>query len=174
MQMYFQNHHTIVKTDYPIMKILVKPDLTEWMIGWTIELSEFHIQYQPRGAIKSQTLANFIVELSPWPTEDEDLQWILHVDGSSNDKSCGGEVVLEGLSDILLEKSLKFDFKTSNNQVEYEVIFLVHDMEAQQLICRSDSQLVVRQVKGELEVKESLLQKYYHLVRNMMSKFKNF
>jgi len=96
------------------------------------------------------------------------------VDGSSNDKSCGGEVVLEGLSDILLEKSLKFDFKTSNNQVEYEVIFLVHDMEAQQLICRSDSQLVVRQVKGELEVKESLLQKYYHLVRNMMSKFKNF
>jgi len=45
-------------------------------------------------------------------------------------------------------------------------------MEAQHLICRSDSQQVVEQVKGEFEVKESLLQKYYHLVLNLMSNFK--
>jgi len=127
-----------VKTDYPIMKILAKPDLFRGMIGWVVELSEFHIQYQPRGAIKSQTLADFMSELSPWPTEGKDLQWTLHVDGSSNDKSCGVEVVLEGPGGILLEQSLKFDFKTSNNQAEYEVILveltLAYDMEAQQLI----------------------------------------
>ena len=51
MQTYFQNHR-IVKTNYPIMKILAKPDLARWMIGWVVELSEFQIQYPPRGAIK--------------------------------------------------------------------------------------------------------------------------
>jgi len=56
MQMYFQNHHIIVKTDYPIMKIIAKPNLAGRMIGWAVELSKFHIQYQPRGVIKSQIL----------------------------------------------------------------------------------------------------------------------
>jgi len=43
MQMYFQNHQVIVKTNYPIMKILMKPDLIGRMIRCAIELSEFHI-----------------------------------------------------------------------------------------------------------------------------------
>jgi len=49
MRMYFQNHHFILKTYDPIMKILAKLDLAERMIGWVVELSEFEIQYQPRG-----------------------------------------------------------------------------------------------------------------------------
>jgi len=68
MRMYFQNHRIIVRTNYPIVKILTKPDLAGRMIGWTIELSEFHIQYQPRGAIKSQALADFAAELTPSST----------------------------------------------------------------------------------------------------------
>jgi len=35
------------------------------MIGWSVELSEFDIWYQPRGAIKSQWLTDFSVELAP-------------------------------------------------------------------------------------------------------------
>ena len=72
-------------TDYPIMKILAKPNLVRRMIGYAVELYEFHIQYQPIGEIKSQTLANFMTKLSPRPTEYKDLQWTLHVDGSTND-----------------------------------------------------------------------------------------
>jgi len=41
IQMYFQNHHIVVKADYPIMKILAKADLAGQMIGWAIELSKF-------------------------------------------------------------------------------------------------------------------------------------
>ena len=73
-----------------------------------MELSKFHIQYQPRVAIKSQALVDFIAELSPKPTENEDSQWTLHVDGSSNSRSCGAGVVLEGPGDILLEQALEF------------------------------------------------------------------
>jgi len=97
-------------------------------------------------------LANFAVELNPHhPIEDEDSQWILHVDRSSKSRSCGAGVELEGPGDILLEQALKFDFKTLNNQVEYEAIIaglhLALNMEAIKLICRSDFQLVVRELK---------------------------
>jgi len=74
MRMYFQNHQIIVKYDYPIMKILAKPDLHGRMIGCMIQLSEFEIRFQMRRAIKSQSLADFIAELSSKPTEDEDLR----------------------------------------------------------------------------------------------------
>jgi len=130
----FSKSPIIVKTEYPIMKILAKPDLVGRIIGWVVELSEFQIQYQLRGTIKSQALADFTAKLSPRLTEDENLRWTLTVDGSSNENSCGASVVLEGLGDILLEQALKFGFKTSNNQAEYEVIL-------------ADSQLVVAQLK---------------------------
>jgi len=117
MWMYFQSHCIIVKIDYPIMKILAKPDLAGRMIGWADELSEFQIQYQPRGVIKFQALADFTTELNPFPTEVDDLEWTWHVDGSSNNNSCGAGIVLKGSSSILLKQALKFDFDTSNNQI---------------------------------------------------------
>jgi len=115
MQMYFQNHRVIVKTNYPIMKILTKPDLAGRTIDWAVELSEFHIEYQPREAIKSQALADFTAELTPYPTQEKTSRWTLYVDGSSNSRSCGAEVVLEGPGEIVIEQAMKFEFKTSNN-----------------------------------------------------------
>jgi len=35
------------------------------MVRWALELSEFDIQYEPRGSIKGQVYADFVVELSP-------------------------------------------------------------------------------------------------------------
>jgi len=46
---YFQNHTITVRTDYPVFKILSKLDLARRMIGWSIELLKFDIQYEPRG-----------------------------------------------------------------------------------------------------------------------------
>jgi len=51
MRAYFQNHLIVVKTDYPIRKVLTKPDLAGQMIGWSVELSEFGITSEPRGPI---------------------------------------------------------------------------------------------------------------------------
>ena len=36
---YFQNHSITVWTNYPIFKILSKPDLAGKMIGWSVELA---------------------------------------------------------------------------------------------------------------------------------------
>ena len=50
---YFQNHSITVKTDYPIQKILQKPDLAGHMSSWAVELLEFNIRYEPHGPIKA-------------------------------------------------------------------------------------------------------------------------
>ena len=49
---YFQAHTIFVLTNLPIRAILHKPDASDWLLKWAIELSEFDIEYHPRSAIK--------------------------------------------------------------------------------------------------------------------------
>jgi len=44
---YFQSHQVVVKTNYPIKQVLQKPELAGRMVAWSIELSEFDLQYEP-------------------------------------------------------------------------------------------------------------------------------
>nr|KYP44428.1 Gypsy retrotransposon integrase-like protein 1 [Cajanus cajan] len=87
---------------------------------WSIELSEFAIRYEPRGAIKAQVLADFLVELTPPAEEDSsgESESILSVDGASNLGGSGAGIVLEGPGGILLEQLLRFEFWVSNNQAD--------------------------------------------------------
>jgi len=162
---YFQNHDITVKTDYPIQKILQKPDLAGRMSSWVVELSEFNIRYEPHDPIKGQCLLDFVNDLQHTPTED---QWTLHVDGSSNPKGAGAGIVLEGPNEILIEKSLHFTFKTSNNQAEYEAILvdlsLAREVGVKTLTCRTDSKLTVGHLNDEFQIKDRTLLQYYHLV----------
>jgi len=57
-----------------------------------MELSEFGITYEPRGAIKAQSLADFIIQMATTTQQEE---WTLHVDGSSNKKESGAGIILE-------------------------------------------------------------------------------
>jgi hypothetical protein len=43
------------------------------MVAWSIELSEFDITFSPRGSIKSQILADFILEMTSPPDEEDKL-----------------------------------------------------------------------------------------------------
>nr|KYP35891.1 Retrovirus-related Pol polyprotein from transposon 297 family [Cajanus cajan] len=146
LQPYFQNHQVVVKTDYPIKQILRKPELARRMIAWSVELSEFGIQYESRGALKAQCLADFVAELMSTSVEAPQ-GWTLHVDGSSNSKGGGAGIILEGPNQVTLEQSLKFSFKVTNNQAEYEALLarlrLAHDLGARKVSCNSDSKLMV-------------------------------
>ena len=69
-----------------------------------------------RKAIKAQVLADFVVEMTK--LEVEQLvwhEWTLYVDRLLNGKSSGADVILEGPNDIVLEYSLKCNFKVTNN-----------------------------------------------------------
>lgn len=159
---YFQSHQVVIRTDYPISKILRKPDLAGRMVGWAVELSKFGLRYEPRGSVKGQHLADFVVELSQHtPTE----QWNLYVDCVVGQTVAGAGIVLEGPKGFLLEQSLVFKFKALNNQAEYEVLIaglqLAKDMGASSMISRTDSRLVVGQMNGEFQVKDDQLLLYF-------------
>lgn len=96
-------------------QVLQKPDLLGQLVALSVELSVYVLQYDKRGKMGAQSLADFVVELTPEPGERFSIQWTLFVDGSSNGKGSGTDVTLEGLGDLTLEKSLRFEFLTSNN-----------------------------------------------------------
>ena len=75
-------------TNLPIQKVLQKPDVAGRMVRWAVELSQFDIQCEPRGSIKGQVYPDFIAELSPGSEQEVEVgsQWLLSVDGSSNQK----------------------------------------------------------------------------------------
>jgi len=177
---YFHSFTILVMTDLPIQKVLKKPDVDGRMVKWAVELSEFDIKYEPRGPIKGQIFADFVVELSSEVTrvEGDDFRWVLSVDGSSNQQGSGAGVVLEGPNGVLIEQSLRFAFKASNNQAEYEAlivgILLAKEMGARVLMAKSDSLLVTGQVTGEFQAKDPQMAAYLKYVRELKSSFVSF
>jgi len=94
------------------------------------------------------------------------------VDGSFNKQGSGAGVVLKGPGELIVEQSLRFSFKASNNQAEYKALIagleLARDMGAKDLICRSGSQLTIGHNTGEFQVKDPVLLKYYHKVQALL------
>jgi hypothetical protein len=99
---YFQAHRVVVVTSYPLRAILHNSNATGNIAKWVAELAEFQLEFQPRHAVKSQVLADFIVEWTPSPSTprgpDPDLDptpteprapvftephWTLFFDGSA-------------------------------------------------------------------------------------------
>ena len=132
-----------------------------------MKLSEFDIQYRPRPALKVQVLADFIAE---FPTTDQGSEgenpggaaiaepdpgstWVLHIDGASNAQGSGVGLLLTNSEGMVTEYALRFDFKASNNQAEYEALLaglrMAKELGINSLRVFSDSQLIVGQVKGE-------------------------
>lgn len=73
-------------------------------------------------------------------------------------------MVLEGLDDLLIEHSLKFKFKASNNQTEYETVIIGMSLTLEvgtfPLKAKKDSKLVEKKVVSEYQMMEPQLIKY--------------
>ena len=130
----------------------------------------------PRTFIKRQVLADLVAEFIESPIEelestenmDEKLvgtisqygipAWEVYIDGASNQKGSGIELVLISPENVIIEKSLRLDFSASNNEAEYETLLIgmtmVQRMGGKSVKVFSDSRLVVGQVKGEFEAKD--------------------
>jgi len=177
---YFHSFTVVVMTDLPIQKVLKKPDVAGRMVKWAVELSEFDIRYEPQGPIKGQVFADFVDELSSSaaPSEGSAFRWVLSVDGSSNQQGSGAGVILEGPNEVLIEQSLRFAFKASNNQAEYEALIagmlLAREMGARRLMAKTDSLLVTGQVTGEFQAKDPQMAAYLEYVHTLKVSFAEF
>ena len=115
-----------------------------------IQLAGHTILYEPRTAIKSQALADFLVDwtetqyLLPPP---DSTHWRMHFDGSKMRLGLGAGIVLSSPKGDRLRYALQIHFAASNNAAEYEA--LVHGLRPAKelgircILCYGDSDLVV-------------------------------
>ena len=178
---YFQAHTIEIPTEYPMKKMLHKPETSGRLIKWAIELSEFEIRYTPKTAIKGHILADFFMEFTLTELAEDaqttpDLPvWKLSVDRAANAQGSGARLILTSPEGIDIEYALRFGFRASNNEVEYEAVIaglnLAHSMEVDKLEVCNDSQLVVKQIEDTYKAKGEKMILYLKKVRELLRKF---
>ncbi|KAL0402491.1 UNVERIFIED_CONTAM: hypothetical protein Slati_4279000 [Sesamum latifolium] len=108
----------------------------------------------------------------------KDQTWLLHVDGSSTIQGSGAGIVITSPQGEDLEFAIKFWFKASNNEAEYEALVIgmrmAHEAAARHLLTYSDSQLIVKQVEGAYEVKEENMIQYLQQIKELKTSFDHF
>ena len=104
--------------------------------------------------------------------------WEVYVDGASNQKGSRVGLVLISLEKVIVEKSLRLGFLTTNNEVEYEALMMemvmVQKMGGKSIKVFSDLKLVVDQVKGQFKAKDERMQGYLSQVKCLQSEFDSF
>ena len=96
------------------------------------------------------------------------------MDGASSAMGAGAEVVIVTPEGIRLKHSFRLGFRASNNEAEYEALLVglktILGMGARDVEAYSDSQLVVNQVQGSFEARDSQMKEYLRVVKQVMGK----
>ena len=186
----------VVLTQLLLKSVLKSTDYTGRVAKWGTILGAFDIEYMPCTSIKVQVLADLVAEFAESPEEVEmgsealverlvgvaSIQglppWELYVDGAANQRGSGVWLVLVSPEKITIEKSLRLNFSAINNEAEYEALLrgmmMVQKMGGKAVKVFSDSKLVVGQVRGDLEARDSRMQEYLGQVRSIQEKFEVF
>ncbi|XP_043812740.1 uncharacterized protein LOC110608389 [Manihot esculenta] len=182
------SHQGVVMTDQPLKKILHRPETSGRILAWSIEISPYCLEYQPRTTIKSQALADFITECSfnekqaeLGKTSSENIEgererqpsrefnWKLYVDGASGAGGSGAGIMLKGPEGFKVCYALRLEFSATNNVAEYEALMnrmmIAAEVGAIDLEVNSDSQLVIGQVTGAYQAKDLTMQSYLAKVK---------
>ena len=87
-------------------------------------------------------------------------------------------LVLVSPERFTIENSLRLNFSATNNEAEYEALMMgmimVQKMGGKAVRVFSDSKLVVGQVRGDLEARDSRMQEYLCQIRSIQEKFEVF
>ncbi|XP_012483012.1 uncharacterized protein LOC105797612 [Gossypium raimondii] len=170
--------------------------LNERMARWQILLSEFHIVYVNQKALKGSAIADFLAsraledyeplnfnflneDLMYVATTEKDFQedspWKLNFDEASNAVGNGIGAVLVSPDGDHYSFTRKLDFDCTNNMAEYEAYIMgiraAIERKIKVLEVYGDSALVIYQLKGECETRDSKLINYRKLVIELIEEF---
>jgi ribonuclease HI len=155
------------------------------IIKWGAELSKYIMDFERRSAIKSQVLADFVVDwTSPTPNLDEEIPtpWIVQCDGAWCHKGVGISAVVTSPAGVVIRYAARLIFAnnehSANNTTEYEALLLaLRKMKAlgqQTFIIRTDSKVIQEHIEKESEARNLVLMKYLEKVREMERHFKGY
>jgi ribonuclease HI len=90
-------------------------------------------------------------------------KWVIYVDGSSTRKNGGARMVLVTPEGEELSGALRLEFRTTNNEAEYEAVIaglgMALELGAVSVEVQSDSQVIVGHIQGEFEAKGEKMKK---------------
>ncbi|XP_050875865.1 uncharacterized protein LOC127079525, partial [Lathyrus oleraceus] len=177
LRQYMICHTTLLisKMD-PIKYIFEKPALTGRLARWQMLLSEYDIQYVSQKAIKGSVLSDY---LANQPVEDyQPLKFDFPDEDIMVVKDCEVPGLDEGPEPgsrwkLMFDARLCFD--CTNNIAEYEACILgieaAIDLRIKILEVCGDSALVIYQVKGEWETRDTKLIPYRAYVMELIKYF---
>ncbi|XP_013624524.1 PREDICTED: uncharacterized protein LOC106330631 [Brassica oleracea var. oleracea] len=188
-QPYFQAHPIVVITSFSIKLVLHKLEVSGGLAKWAVELGEYDVIFRPATGINSQVLADFVAEFSPTLLlaleqeihlrngVEEEGEWTLHVDGSSNVRGAGVRIVLMSPTGNTASRAVRCNFKATNNESEYEALIaglsLAHQLGAENIQVYSDSQLIINQAQGGYQAKDDSMIRYLAVAQRLIKKFKS-
>jgi hypothetical protein len=170
---YFQTHRVVVVTSFLLRAILHNSNATGNIAKWAAELAEFQLDFQPRHAVKSQILADSIMEWTPPPSApmgpdpDSDptpakprgpvftgARWTLFFDGFTHQQVGGAGVVLIDPNEDQVKYMVHLEFKATNNIAEYEALIfglsVALSLGIRQLLVKGDSRLIINKSAGNV------------------------
>ncbi|XP_022004491.1 uncharacterized protein LOC110902060 [Helianthus annuus] len=168
--------------DQRIQHVLRRPEVSGRMAKWAIELGAFNITFRTKGPLKGQVIADFLVEMPEEKVVEEiekapSKPWTLYTDGASSSEGSGAGLILTDLEGVDMTYALRLEFKSSNNEAEYEALLaglrLAVKVGAKNVEAHVDSLLVANQVNGEYEAREANMIEYLEQVKQIMALFES-
>ena len=162
------------------------PEASAKIAKWAAELSGYHIIFEPRTTIKSQVLADFIVDwIGPVGPQQEhsEKDWTIHCDGAWCHAGPGAAAIITSPAGVKYRYATRLSFalesdRCTNNIAEYEVVILglrkLRALGVTTCIIRTDCTIVTGQIEKEYSAKEPVLMQYLTDVRGLEKQFKGF
>jgi hypothetical protein len=150
---YFGGHRIRVITNQPLNDLFANKEASTRIIKWGVELSEYTVDFKRRSTIKSQVLADFVVDwTSPTHNPGEEIltPWVVQCDGSWCHKGVRISTVETSPTGVVIRYAARLIFAndehSTNNTTEYEALLLaLRKMKAlgqQTFIIKTDSKVI--------------------------------
>ncbi|XP_071718737.1 uncharacterized protein [Rutidosis leptorrhynchoides] len=115
---------------------------------------------------------------TPVTRREMDESWELYTDGASSEEGAGVGILLVSPTGEEITYAIRLKFAASNNKAEYEALIaglrLAKSIDVRQLTAYVDSQLVVSQLNGSFEARDTTMQKYLDLTKALTNTFTAF